>query len=173
MNKRIIGIIGLFLWVFITAFAQKKSPALSGKIITKEKEEVPFATVYLKGTNYGCATNEEGLYHLVAPEGDYTLVVSAVGYETVEKPIQLVGERQKMNIVLSDSEVQLDEVVIMADGVSRVNRSAFNAVAIGTRITAIGWIPLWSSSMPTARQCSTPPWRSMCSVSTMPITTRR
>ena len=69
---------------------------------------------------------------MVAPEGDYTLVVSAVGYETVEKPIQLVGERQKMNIVLSDSEVQLDEVVIMANGVSRVNRSAFNAVAIGT-----------------------------------------
>ena len=59
---------------------------------------------------------------MVAPEGDYTLVVSAVGYETVEKPIQLVGERQKMNIVLSDSEVQLDEVVIMANGVSRVNR---------------------------------------------------
>ena len=132
MNKRIIGIISLFLWVFITAFAQKKTPTLSGKIITKEKEVVPFATVYLKGTNYGCATNEEGLYHLVAPEGDYTLVVSAVGYETVEKPIQLVGERQKMNIVLSDSEVQLDEVVIMANGVSRVNRSAFNAVAIGT-----------------------------------------
>ena len=48
MNKRIIGIIGLFLWVFITAFAQKKSPALSGKIITKEKEEVPFATVSLR-----------------------------------------------------------------------------------------------------------------------------
>ena len=32
----------------------------------------------------------------------------------------------------SDSEVQLDEVVIMANGVNRVNRSAFNAVAIGT-----------------------------------------
>lgn len=173
MRKRIIVLFGLLAGSAITLFAQQKAPALSGKIITKEKEEVPFATVYLKGTNYGCATNEEGLYHLVAPEGDYTLMVSAVGYETVEKPIQLVGERQKMNIVLSDSEVQLDEVVIMANGVSRVNRSAFNAVAIGTRITAIGWIPLWSSSMPMARRCSIPPWRSMCSVSTMPITTRR
>ena len=66
MNRRNLRIISVLLLIVITAFAQKKSPALSGKIITKEKKEVPFATVYLKGTTYGCATNEEGLYHLVA-----------------------------------------------------------------------------------------------------------
>lgn len=42
-----------------------------------------FATVYLKGTNYGGTTNEEGIYHLQAPAGEYTLVVSAIGYKTV------------------------------------------------------------------------------------------
>lgn len=47
---------------------------VSGKVISKEKQEVvDFATVYLKGTTYGCTTNEEGIYHLHAPAGKYTL----------------------------------------------------------------------------------------------------
>ena len=92
-----------------------------------------FATVYLKDTNYGCSSDEQGMYYLHAPAGAYTLVVSAIGYETVEKSVVLTGERAKMNIVLTATQVELDEVVVMASGVSRVNRSAFNAVAIGTK----------------------------------------
>lgn len=78
---------------------------VSGKVISKEKQEVvDFATVYLKGTTYGCTTNEEGIYHLHAPAGKYTLVVSAIGYETIEKPITLVhGERIKMNVMIAPS----------------------------------------------------------------------
>ena len=64
---------------------------ISGKIISTEKETVDFATVYLKGTTYGGTTNEQGIYHLKAPAGDYTLVVSAIGYKTVEKPVKLTG----------------------------------------------------------------------------------
>ena len=78
----------------ISIFAQPKT-MVSGKVISKEKQEVvDFATVYLKGTTYGCTTNEEGIYHLHAPAGKYTLVVSAIGYKTIEKPVTLVhGER--------------------------------------------------------------------------------
>ncbi|MDE6375319.1 MAG: carboxypeptidase-like regulatory domain-containing protein [Alistipes sp.] len=113
--------------------AQEKIPALSGKIISKEKEEVAFATVYLKGTTYGCSSDQQGMYYLHAPAGKYTLAVSAVGYEAVEKPVTLTGERLKMNIVLTASEIRMDEVVVTASGVGRVNRSPFNAVAIGTK----------------------------------------
>lgn len=54
---------------------------ISGKILSTEKEVVDFATVYLKGTGYGGITNQEGIYHVSAPAGEYTLVVSAVGYK--------------------------------------------------------------------------------------------
>ena len=67
---------------------------ISGKILSTEKEVVDFATVYLKGTGYGGITNHEGIYHVSAPAGDYTLVVSAVVYKTVvngRKPHQAVG----------------------------------------------------------------------------------
>ena len=108
---------------------------VSGKVISKEKQEVvDFATVYLKGTTYGCTTNEEGIYHLHAPAGKYTLVVSAIGYETIEKPITLVhGERIKMNVMIAPSVTELDEVVVVSNGVSRVKRSAFNAIAVDTK----------------------------------------
>ena len=117
----------------LTAIAQNQIPALSGRIISKDSEEVPFATVYLKGTNYGCYTNEQGNYRLFAPAGNYTLVVSAVGYEAVEKSVTLTRQRQKMNITLTASDVQLDEVVVMATGVGRVKQSPFNTIAVDTR----------------------------------------
>ena len=64
---------------------------VSGKILSTEKEIVDFATVYLKGTNYGGTTNQEGIYHIKAPAGSYTLVVSAIGYKTVEKQVKLLS----------------------------------------------------------------------------------
>ena len=88
----------------------------------------------LKGTNYGGTTNEEGIYHLQAPAGEYTLVVSAIGYKTVEKPVKLMrGERTKMNVVISPQATELDEVVVVSNGVTRLKRSAFNAVALDTK----------------------------------------
>lgn len=83
----------LFLSVEAALWAQTKTPALSGKIVSKDKEAV-FATVYLKGTTYGCSTNEEGMYYLHAPTGKYTLVVSALGYDTEEKSVVLMGVRK-------------------------------------------------------------------------------
>ena len=107
---------------------------ISGRIISTEKETVDFATVYLKGTSYGGTTNQEGLYHIKAPAGDYTLVVSAVGYTKVEKKVKLVNdERMKLNITIAPETQQLDEGTIVSTGVSRVKRSAFNAVAVDTK----------------------------------------
>ncbi|MCG4770894.1 TonB-dependent receptor [Bacteroides nordii] len=108
---------------------------LSGKIISTEtKETIDFATVYLKGTTFGCTTNEKGIYHLKAPAGHYTLVVSAVGFETVEKKVELTqDERNKLNIMINPATTELDEVVVTSTGVSRIKRSAFNAVAVDTK----------------------------------------
>lgn len=107
---------------------------VSGKILSTEKEIVDFATVYLKGTTYGSTTNGEGIYHLHAPAGSYTLVVSAIGYKTVEKPVKLItGERVKQNITITPQVEELEEVVVVSNGISRLKRSAFNAVALDTK----------------------------------------
>ena len=124
----------LFLLLCPVRLIAQEQAMISGKILSTEKEIVDFATVYLKGTTYGGTTNEEGIYHLKAPAGTYTLVVSAIGYETVEKQVTLTkGERIKQNITIRPKTEELEEVVIVSNGISRLKRSAFNAVALDTK----------------------------------------
>lgn len=113
----------------------KERSEIFGTITSAENgEPVDFATVYLKGTNHGCATGDNGTYRIKAPIGDYTLVVSAVGYATSETGITITkGNHTKHDAQISPESRHLDEVVVEATGVKRVQRSAYNAVAIDTR----------------------------------------
>lgn len=107
---------------------------VSGRITSTEKEHVPYATVQLKGTSYGGITNDDGLFRFEAPPGHYTLVVSAIGYKTVEQSISIEPRRDsRLDVTLPSEIAQIDEVVVLANGVSRINQSAYNAVAIDTK----------------------------------------
>lgn len=100
----------------------------------KEDKFFYFPMISMACTGHGGITNQEGIYHVSAPAGNYTLVVSAVGYKTVEKPVTLLrGQRVRQNITISPETQQLDEVTVVSTGVSRLKRSAFNAVAVDTK----------------------------------------
>ncbi|MCM1197251.1 MAG: carboxypeptidase-like regulatory domain-containing protein, partial [Clostridium sp.] len=134
MKIKVILMLGLLLSTVAAAFGQSSGAVLSGKIISDDMETVMYASVMLKGTDYGTNSDEKGLYHLSAPEGEYTLVVSAIGYDPVEKSIVLKNGRTKMNITVSASEIKLDEAVVMATtGSVAVKRSAFNAASVDTK----------------------------------------
>ena len=115
----------------------RPQPSSSGRVSSTEGgavQAVDFATVYLKGGHSGGTTDEQGRYRLKTRPGDYTLVVSAIGYEPFEKPISLKrGEHLNLDITLTSKTQTLDEVTVVATGVNRVKRSAYNAVAVDTR----------------------------------------
>ena len=97
----------LFFLVFlfsISAYPQRghhRNSLISGRVMSTEKEVVDFATVYPKETNYGCYTDEKGIYYLETTAGEYTLVVSGIGYQTVERKVRLAkGESIKVNITI-------------------------------------------------------------------------
>ena len=134
MNMMIGRFFLLFLLLCPVHITAQKRAMITGKILSTEKEIVDFATVYLKGTTYGGTTNEKGIYHLKAPAGTYTLVVSAIGYETVEKQVTLIeDERIKQHITIRPKTEELEEVLVVSNGISRLKRSAFNAVALDTK----------------------------------------
>lgn len=122
------------LIVAITAKAEMRG-MLSGRIITRGNEAVTFATAYLKGSARGCQTDKEGTYRIKAPAGKYTLVVTALGYKTVEQPIEIIdGERVKLDIVIEPEVKALREISVTGtNGVSRINQSAYNAVAVDAK----------------------------------------
>ena len=49
-------------------------------------------SVYVKETGTGAVTNSYGFYALTLPVGNYTLVISYVGYARQSKSIDLTGE---------------------------------------------------------------------------------
>ena len=124
-----------FFLISLSLCAQGRSAAaVWGKITSADGQPVGYATVQLKGTGYGCATDERGAYRFTAPAGRYVLAVSAVGYAPAERSVTLSsGGELKVDVGIREEAVRLGEVSVVSGGVSRVKRSAYNAVAVDTR----------------------------------------
>ena len=75
---------------------------------------IPFANIGVSGTAIGTATNLEGHFSISAiNNGAYTLVASAVGYETAEVTIQLIeGETYAVAFDLQEAVVPMGDVVV-------------------------------------------------------------
>ena len=132
-GRRYILLFITFSIVSISAIAQRNTGMISGKVLSLDGEAIDYATVFLKGTSYSCSTNEKGLYHINAPEGNYTIIFSSVGFEKREMPVTLKsGERSKLNVKLKPS-TQLAEVIFVGNQLSKVRNSAFNATAVNTQ----------------------------------------
>lgn len=135
-----MSVIRKYIFLFITvwvastaALAQNPTGMLSGKVLSLDGDPVDYATVFLKGTSYSCATNDQGIYHITAPAGKYTLVFSSVGFETCEMPVSIKShERTKLNVKLKPA-AQLSEVIVVGSPLSKIRNSAFNATAVNTR----------------------------------------
>lgn len=135
----------LLLLATTIAVAQDKG-TIQGKVLDKEmnNESLPFANVFVKGTQSGTTTDMDGVYMFKANPGTYTLVVSFVGYETVEVPNVVVkaGEVTTLdNITLGPNQgVALKEVVIKAttqkESVAALLTDQKKAVEIKTSIGA-------------------------------------
>ena len=112
----------------------KNRGVIIGKLIAEDNAPLSYATVLLKGTQYGCITDEDGMFRLEVPVDNYTMIISAIGYESKEKSIQIErGSKLNLNITLKEDNITLDAVEIVASEVERVNHSAYNAVALDTR----------------------------------------
>ncbi len=110
-----------FLWLLLFAnsltfslLAQDKV-TVSGTIEDASSGEgLIGATIFIKELGTGGTSNVYGFYSLTVPEGEYTLVYSFVGYESVTKSISLFDD-QSLNLELEPESTQLEEVVVTAD----------------------------------------------------------
>ena len=111
LSKLVAGL-ALFLVIPGVVFAQDGT--ITGTVTDAETSEpLPGATVQVAGTSVGTATNVNGMYELSAPSGTQTLQVSFVGYDTVERDVQVeAGETITADFGLEPSAEQLDEVVV-------------------------------------------------------------
>ena len=110
----------LFLFISSVIFAQNNY-SISGTIKDQSSGETLFgATVFIENSSIGTTTNEYGFYSITVPEGNYTLVISYLGFEDSRKEITLNSD-QNLNIELSESSNQLNEVVLQTDDSEDIN----------------------------------------------------
>jgi iron complex outermembrane recepter protein len=88
--------------------------SISGKVSTGDGEQLAGANVVLSGTYLGTITGNSGDFRLTGLKpGTYQLRVSFLGFETVDKLIQLTGNQQ-VDFVLVPAVVLAEEVVVKA-----------------------------------------------------------
>ena len=106
----------LFLLLFagMSMFAQNRT--ITGTVTNNEGESLPGVTVVEAGTANGTITDLDGIYSLsVAPQSK-KLVFSYIGMETQEISI---GNHSSIDIVLSETTIGVDEVVVVGYGVQK------------------------------------------------------
>jgi iron complex outermembrane receptor protein len=102
-------ILTLFLFAATKGFSQEKT--VTGTVLDSEtRRPMPGVSVFVKGTNAGTITNQEGRFEISATE-PITLVFSFIGY--VKQEIS-AGNSSSLSIALTPSAEQLDQVVISA-----------------------------------------------------------
>lgn len=111
--KRHSLVLALLLLSFTMAMAQR---TVSGSVISTEGESLIGASVLIKGTSLGTATDIDGNFTLEVPPGSNTLVVSYTGFNT--KEFDITGQTS-VSFALEPSTSLLDEVVVTAYGTQR------------------------------------------------------
>ena len=122
----------------IDAFAQT---TVNGLVIDNNREPVIGASVLVKGTTTGTATDFDGRFTLKVPEGNSILVISYVGCETRE--IAANSPELQSGIVMRENVQNLDELVVIGYGSVKKSDATGSVIAIkpdelnkGNRVTA-------------------------------------
>ncbi len=89
---------------------------IKGKITNNKGEELPGASVILKGTTRGAVTNEKGDFSIESvTDGNYKIVITYIGYATKEVVVT-VPYNGILKISLTEELSALDEVVVVGYG---------------------------------------------------------
>lgn len=126
MNRVLKQLTALLTATFLTAnvFSQETTATLDGSVVNAQGTPVEGASILLTHvpTGYQTAvqTNNKGLFVIpnLKPGGPYTVVVSFIGNEDekFENVNLLLGSNPDLNVVLKNSEKNLEEVIVNATG---------------------------------------------------------
>jgi TonB-linked SusC/RagA family outer membrane protein len=112
IGKRVFKI--LFLCsILLCSHVFAQAQTITGIVKDVYDEPVIGASVAVKGTTSGTMTNSDGGYSITVPDGNAILVVSFIGFNTQEIK---VGNRSTINFTLTESNNQLEEVVVVGYG---------------------------------------------------------
>ncbi|UCS91968.1 SusC/RagA family TonB-linked outer membrane protein [Echinicola marina] len=109
----LIFLLSIPYWLYAQSM---ESHSLYGTVHDGESGlELPGATIKIKDSNKGMVTDAEGRFSIDLDAGEYTLVLSYLGYETKELSIT-VPISEALNILLYPSQSELQAVEVVSTG---------------------------------------------------------
>lgn len=96
-----------------TLFAQEKT--ITGKVVGEDNRPLSGVSVQVKGSKVATATNQNGAFTIKA-DAKQTLVFTSLNY--LKKEV-LVGNKAEVNVQLTPTQDQLEEVVVVAMDIKR------------------------------------------------------
>jgi len=124
----------LSIWSICT-YGQGKT-LLTGKIKEENDSDLPGASVVIRGTSEGTVADENGFFKMdIKKSGSYTLEVSAVGFMSQSKVVQVkAGQETNVTFILKSNVKEMSEVTVHGKSESQqIKEQAFNVNAIETR----------------------------------------
>ncbi len=108
---------------------------ITGKVTGENGEGLPGVNILIKGTTRGTTADQDGNFKLTLRQGDATLIFSLVGYAPKEV---VVGSQTVVNVVLSNDDKVLNEVVVVGYGTQRQEAVTGSVVSVtGTTLREV------------------------------------
>ncbi|NQZ43847.1 MAG: carboxypeptidase-like regulatory domain-containing protein [Flavobacteriaceae bacterium] len=115
----------LFLFFSLLSFVVFSQTKVGGIVKDGSGAPIAFANIVFKGSTEGTITNDNGRFYFESEATYDTIVVSFIGFETMELRLE-----RKVNygleLVLTESTEQLDEVVVYTGKQSKKNNPAID-----------------------------------------------
>ena len=101
----------LFAFVYSTIVtAQTTGTGLRGTVKTAQGDVLPFAAILVNGSAKGTITNAEGRYEIALAPGQYTITFQYLGFQKVQKPVEIGSDFTILDVVLQEQALRLAEV---------------------------------------------------------------
>src|SRR5574341_296431 len=122
----------LVLFMLYASSVSAQELTVSGTVISKGTgEALPGANIVVKGSQLGTTTDVNGKFRLsLVGMSRATLVVSFIGYRTVEVPV--TSSTPDLGISLDEDILKLSGVVVTGLATSVAKRNVANSVAVVT-----------------------------------------
>lgn len=118
---KVLRLLSILTCLLLSVVLHAQTRAIKGKVLSQNNQPVVGASVQVKGRNIGTTTTNDGSFSLNVPTGNITLVISFVGFATVERTVE--DNVSDLNISLTESSSDLNAVVVTALGVTKSKRN--------------------------------------------------
>ena len=115
-----------------TVHAKLQVNFVTGKIVDANGNGIAGATIKLLSSTNATSSDANGVYRLNdVAIGNQTVVVNAIGYQTAQKNVLLRANANTVDIQLSSTTEDLDEVVVIGYGVAKKKQITGSISSVG------------------------------------------